>query len=179
MTVNAITNIGIKAVFLDFDGVLNSHAYFKSDPNNEDTEEGALDPKAIVKLNKLIAATGAKVVVSSSWRYGRSVERLTELLVKRGFVGEVIGKTADCVEVKHVDEISAHEHALYVAHARGDEIQEWLNKHPEVKSFVVLDDDSDMTTVKHRLVKTSLFLGGLLDHHVEEAIKMLADKETK
>jgi hypothetical protein len=137
----------------------------KSSPDHEDSEEGALDPKAIARLNRLIEATGAKVVISSSWRYGRTVERLQELLTKRDFVGEVIDKTVDCVLHKE----------LYVADERGHEIREWLNRHPEVKSFVVLDDDNDMATVADRHIKTSLFRGGLLDEHVDRAIEMLME----
>ena len=57
----------------------------------------------------------------------------------------------------------------------GDEIASWLHGRPEVESFVVLDDDSDMTAVQDRHVKTS-FDGGLLDEHVERAIQMLGSE---
>jgi hypothetical protein len=165
-----------KCVFLDIDGVLNSHSFFNS-PENQDGPSGALDPKAVARLNAIIAKTGAKVVVSSSWRYGRSVAELQAILEGRGFVGEVIDKTNDHVDVVHVDEISIHEHALYLAFERGAEIKEWLNRHQEVKSFVVLDDDREAEVAGHadRFIHTNLFLGGLLDRHVEEAVRILED----
>jgi hypothetical protein len=156
-------------LFLDFDGVLNSAAFFRS-PESKDGEAGALDPKAVARLNTIIAKTGAKVVVSSSWRYGRSVAELQAILDERGFVGEVIDKTADAI---HMDAADPKESGFYRAYARGDEIREWLDRHPEVKSFVALDDDWEMDAVKENHVKTNTFVGGLLDHHVEEAIRIL------
>ena len=69
----------MRIVFLDFDGVLNSHAYFNARTEKfEDVgEAGELDPTAVERLNRIIDATGALVVVSSSWRYARSRESKT------------------------------------------------------------------------------------------------------
>ena len=78
--------LSIKVVFLDFDGVLNSKEFFKS-PRHEESEAGALDPEAIARLNRLLAATGAVVVISSSWRHGYTVGALASMLESRGFVG--------------------------------------------------------------------------------------------
>jgi hypothetical protein len=167
----------MKIVFCDFDGVLNSHSFFNS-PENQPGPAGALDVKAVARLNAIIAKTGAKVVVSSSWRYGRSVAELQTILNECGFVGEVIDKTVDAMEVAHIDDISIHAHTLYVAYARGAEIKQWLDQHPEVEAFVVLDDDREAEVVGHpaRIIHTNMFLGGLLDRHVEEAIKILETK---
>lgn len=159
----------MKVIFLDFDGVLNSHAFMRSDPVDGAhlRESAALDPAAVLRLNRLVAETGAAVVVSSSWRYGRSVDRLRGILEERGFVGQVLDKTADWSRKEM--------NGLYVAQERGDEIRKWLDEHPEVTSFVVLDDDSDMTAVRDHHVKTSLFNGGLLDEHVDRAAAILRD----
>ena len=167
----------MRICFCDFDGVLNSHSFFNSTENKEGPA-GAIDPKAVARLNAIIAKTGAKVVVSSSWRYGRSVAVLQAILEERGFVGEVIDKTPDAVDVPHIDDVSIHAHALYVAYARGAEIKQWLDQHPEVKSFVVLDDDREAEVAGHpdRFIHTNLFLGGLLDRHVEEAVGILEGK---
>ena len=51
---------------------------------------------------------------------------------------------------------------------RGMEIAEWLKGHPEVTSFVILDDCSDMAELKHRLVLTNP-IDGLDDPDVERA----------
>jgi len=157
----------VKIVFLDFDGVLNSHRYFASRGLEKDvTEEAeALDPKAVARLNRLIEVTGASVVISSSWRHGRSLDRLAYMLALRGFIGPVIDKTVDWSEP---DEGKL----IYTAQERGDEIRIWLDAHPEVTTFVALDDDSDMTAVRDFHVKTSLD-EGLLDEHVDRAISIL------
>jgi hypothetical protein len=39
------------------------------------------------------------------------------------------------------------------------EIQSWLNSHPEVSAFVIVDDDEDMAHLMPKLVKTSWHSG--------------------
>ena len=148
----------MKVVFLDFDGVLNSKAFFKS-PRHEDSEAGALDPEAIARLNRLLAATGAVVVISSSWRHGYTIEQLVVLLACRGFVGTVHDKTRDWISAACTQ--------------RGDEIADWLRDHPECSTYVVLDDGADMDAVRERFIQTDVEGMGLLDEHVDRAIAML------
>ncbi len=136
---------------------MNSHAWLyrkDRDPGMEfnGNEHLMLDPVAV---NEILAHTGAKVVISSSWRHGWTLERLREILAAAGFVGEVIDITP-----------------RYGA-SRGHEIKEWLVDHDEGHDpYVILDDDSDMGPLMSKLVKTS-FETGLLDLHVEEAIERL------
>lgn len=156
-------------VFLDIDGVLNSSAFFIQSPDHEDTEAGAIDPAAVRRLNRLLASTGAVVVVSSSWRYDRTVEDLQRLLEVRGFVGQVVDKTPDITEQS--------EHGIFLRCAtRGQEIFAWLQFQRVPVAFgsmVILDDDTDIAPLSHRHVKTDIFGGGLLDVHVDRAIEML------
>jgi hypothetical protein len=162
----------VKVIFLDFDGVLNCKAYFEacldrgSEPttSDEDSEASALDPEALSRLNRIVEATDAKVVVSSSWRHGRSVEQLETLLRSRGFRGAVHDKTMDW---------STTESGIFAGEQRGDEIREWLDRHPQVDAYVVLDDDNDMDAVRERFVQTDMHGGGLQDSHVERVIFML------
>lgn len=166
----------IKACFLDFDGVINSHAYLYArakvgEPHDsrEPGEAGAIDPESVTRLNRLIDATGAKVVISSSWRHACTLARLRELLTSRGFTGEVIGKTPDLVP----NQDTLVKRAVV---ERGDEVRAWLEWAPlygiEVESFVCLDDSSDFSAVADRLVRTD-FDNGLTDDHVDRAIEML------
>ena len=56
---------------------------------------------------------------------------------------------------------------------RSLEIQQWLENN-EVESYIILDDENDMLPEQQsRFVKTSYYLHGLEDHHVEESIKLL------
>lgn len=149
----------MKIIFLDWDGVLNNRPYFVEHKMSLvkalTNATPAFDPAAVERLNDLVAATGAWVVISSSWRNGRSLTSLRGHLARRGFRGYVYGKTPDLP-----------------GRERGDEIRQWLDRHPLVTSFVVLDDDADMTAVRENFVQTSMDTG-LTDDHVTAAIALL------
>ena len=52
-----------------------------------------IDPKSINELNRIIIETGAKVVISSTWRKQYNLNELRVLFSKAGFVGEILGVT--------------------------------------------------------------------------------------
>lgn len=169
----------MKILFLDVDGVLNSqetfrkrHAAYEA-AKAEDAEAvlnehafplGHLDTDLIERLNVICERTGCHIVVSSTWRITRTPEEVAELLTQKGFrYGNVVidrtGRNAD--------------------DRRGGEIQDWLDKHPEVTHYVILDDDTadiigDYTDKKHpnNFVHTDHKLG-LQDADVERAILIL------
>lgn len=135
----------MKLIFLDFDGVLNSEAFYvkrNADAYNtiyvpKDYPFSEFCPEAIENLNSLIEQTGANIVVSSTWRIGKTTEQLQSMLEKVGFKGCVIGKTP-----------MMRKASIF----RGNEIHRWIadsteligkNSH-EFYSYVILDDDSDM-----------------------------------
>lgn len=143
----------MKIVFLDFDGVLNSLSFCRAFP-----QRGliGLDEVAVQRVRKICFRTGAKIVVSSSWRIIHALEDLQYRLGALGLPMDwVIGVTP-----KHLK-------------SRGHEIQTWLDEHPEVTNFVILDDDSDMAHLMDRLIQTT-FEDGLLEKHVKLAVEMLA-----
>jgi len=136
----------MKIIFLDIDGVLNHQLFYEEKSQNQRYKEIGhplcdLDPKAVGYLNTLIEDTGAQVVISSTWRKGKTVQAMQELLEKVGFKGKVIGLTpvlywsGDC--------------KTYHSAPRGCEIVEWMHRFSESKNdfierYVILDDDSDM-----------------------------------
>lgn len=142
----------MKIIFLDFDGVLVSgFDYFLGDVPNK---------AAVAALNRVIEATGASIVVSSSWRVGTSLKELQETLNNWGVRGIVIGKTP---VIKYLNE------------PRGIEIQEFIEDFTltdDIESFVIIDDNSDMCELKPYLVLTEK-RNGLTDSDAEECIKML------
>lgn len=158
----------MKVVFLDFDGVLNSTTFHEASgkrqqPNSLPSKlsmewwaEG-VDPEAVARLNGLLKRTGAKVVVSSSWRLGTDERWLQRVLEMRGFEGEVIGKTERWVE-----------------RDRSYEIQRWLAT-TRVEGFVILDDDGGADIAGH-FVRTD-FNAGLTDEDVERAVKVLGEAQ--
>lgn len=153
-------------VFLDIDGVLNGqHMADQIDMQHsqlgcqnkfarraDGTEprchcfelDNQLDKACIARLNVLLRKLDARVVFSTSWRRILDTEDLTRILVENGFAGEVVGATPD-----HANDPTWHdwhrEQGLIGASCdRGWEIDAWLHEHPEVTSFVILDDCSDM-----------------------------------
>jgi hypothetical protein len=165
--------VSLRVIFLDFDGVLNSVRYilgnraWKKDGSWKKTRDRhaiyamwktQIDRRAVRRLNRIVRATGARIVVCSTWRLIHPVGRLRRLLRDRGFVGSVIGATPDI------------EHA-----ARGMECAAWLARHRRpIESFVALDDMDDYEPMMSRLVRTSTFRrDGLEDRHVKRAIQLL------
>lgn len=112
------------------------------------------DEKAVARLQRLVEATDAKIVISSTWRLLHSLSDIRGLLDKHGFKGNVIDKTPRIPDG-----------------VRGGEIQSWLEG-KNVDSFVILDDDDDMEPLMDKLVQTD-FESGLQDEHVERAVEML------
>ena len=168
----------MRVVFLDIDGVLN-HATTRHDvaPSTTEPLPIPIAPECMQRLNRLIAETGAKVVISSSWRKFARWQDLGPALVRHGLVGDVIGETPDLPndatwlanwEKRHGRPFE------FDRLERGWEIGEWLNAHPEVTSFVILDDVSDMDWLRPWLVLTHP-CDGLDDPDVERA-KYLLDR---
>lgn len=149
----------MKIIFLDIDGVLNCddtfikqraeydkdrEAYLEKLKNHHFSEDVDIDKKLVEELNKIIRATGAKIVVSSSWRIGRTVEELRHLLKRNGCIGEVIDRTG------------RSSHGI-----RGFEIQEWIDTHKEfhIENFIILDDDADMEHLYSFLIRHNFRYG--------------------
>jgi hypothetical protein len=168
----------VHVIFLDIDGVLNSEAHLRrldeqhrqrghTDPTRP--KECQIDRDAVARLNRLVAETRAKIVISSSWRKLLDPPELYRVLESHGLVAEIVGETPDghndpemLATVGHIDRIF-----------RGHEIDLWLRQHPGVTRFVILDDSSDMAMHKNRLVQTDCE-EGLLDEHVELAIRVMS-----
>lgn len=144
-----------KVIFLDIDGVLNYQSckerfdkyYFVSD-------------KKIELLKQLVDKTDAKIVLSSTWRYGwvnppnedtPMYEALKKKLESYGII--ISDKTP-------------------VIGYRGTEIDEWLMRHPEVDKFVIFDDNQGLKPHGNHHIQTS-WKYGLLEKHIKLAEEIL------
>jgi hypothetical protein len=82
--------------FLDLDGVLNSTDWYNRRgpilPEHTHLSYN-VDPLAIERLNRLCAATKAKVVFSSSWRGGYTLRRLNADFKALGLCPRFVGIT--------------------------------------------------------------------------------------
>src|SRR5262245_31712256 len=93
----------MKVIFLDLDGGLNSLRYFEdiageprtmlAVPAGEVQQFTEIDPSAVARLNRIVAASGAHIVLSTTWRALFPLDVLQGALATRGFVGRVIGTT--------------------------------------------------------------------------------------
>ena len=116
-----------------------------------------LDQKAILNLQDIVFITGAEIVLSSSWRISTTrTKQLKEQLLPYGLT--IIDRTISDARSN-----------------RGEEIKEWLSRHPEVDHFVILDDDDEFEddSLKNNFVKTT-FEEGLLEQHAAKAIEILS-----
>lgn len=164
----------MKVIFLDFDGVLNNnevlddayqlamHLRASGEPNDyiRVAHDYAMVDRVLVgRVQEICECTGAVVVISSTWRILNTLVELREILATKGLKAEVIGVTPR--------KMSGY---------RGEEIGIWLNEHPEVEFFVILDDGSDMDPHSDRLVQTDCE-EGIQDRHVSRAVELLNPQE--
>lgn len=109
-------------LFLDIDGVVNCKSTMQR-------HRGAIgiDPYLAFLVGKIQLDTGCKVVLSSTWRlWEDSREEVRKQVV------DFIDVTVDLGLANYADK------------PRGQEIQQWLDRHPTVIKYAILDDDSDM-----------------------------------
>lgn len=164
----------MKYIFLDIDGVLNSKKYGESDYYKKATADMSdaevmliahhlhIDPDAVKLVNDLVARSGAKVILSSTWRGKYSCAEMTEMLKGRGATFEISDATPALFGKVHSSRIP-----------RGKEIGHFLRLLEEwPEAYVILDDHEDMMTHKPFLVKTDGKFG-LTQDDVEKALKIL------
>lgn len=149
----------MKVLFLDIDGVLNSTRYMLElkEKGQEFRYDKHMCPLSMRVLNEVLEKSGAKVVISSSWRIVHSLKEIEEVLVSNGFKGEIIGVTPKGTGLTRV---------------RGHEIKDWLMQNPGVTHFAIVDDDSDMGSLMDKLVQTR-HATGLLEEHLWPLLKHL------
>ena len=107
-------------------------------PIREWDRYGDLDPVCIQVLSEIVAGGRADVVVTSTWRYGKTVVELREILDAAGFSGNVVDKAP--IGAPGAD--------------RGVEITTWLSEHA-VGGYVIIDDHVAMGELRTHLVLTT------------------------
>jgi len=147
----------MKIIFLDFDGVINRQV--KSMHEDGEWLFDLWVPECVKWLNHITDATGAKIVVSSSWKHCGDLPKLKGILKDAGVTGECIGSTPT---LEGIDP----------GCGRGHEIAAWIYQHWPVESFVILDDGCDMVHLMPRLVRTES-KNGLTEQHSRFAIGQL------
>lgn len=146
----------MNVIFLDFNGILDTY---------DNLDE--IEPSNLMRLKKLVDMFEAKIVISSSLkntyyytgRYGRLLQYIIDTLLENGI--DVIGITPK-------------------AESREKEIKMYLDEHPEIDKFCILDDDYEMESLKDNLVKVPMQMQvghkGFTDEYLEQAISIMSRK---
>lgn len=145
----------MNAIFLDVDGVLNS---MRTPAWMGDDWDIPL-AKHLYQLKRIVDETGAKIVISSSWREHAACMRKLDLALK-------------------VFELPIYSITPHMNLNRALEIKTWLAEHPEIDRFVILDDDRYYFEVEYcnKLVLTSP-AKGLTAKEADLAIALLTDDD--
>lgn len=140
-----------KVIFLDIDGpMIPVRAYWL--PTQTKPHVSVFDPVAVSLLNKLIEASGAKIVMSSSWRK-QGYDVVVELLSKNG------------VDPKHLHE--DWDTPWKFSSQRIHEIKWWLDDHSEVTHYVAIDDESLLTDFVPNAIQADTYEGFSLRNYLE------------
>lgn len=144
----------MNVVFLDFDGVVNI-PYWSKDENGKLScsynypSDGTVNSyQAIQWVSEFCEKYSYNVVVSSTWRLGSFDYR--KCLYDSGLREniKVMGATPSLRDKQ-----------------RGDEITQYLKEHPEIKNYLIFDDDVDMTIHMDKLVKCDCVVGFTLNQY--------------
>ena len=117
-------NSGVRIIFLDLSGTMTPDGLEDTDP---------IDRAKVARLNKITEATSAKIVISSDWvkpypgvGQDKQFAKVSVELIEHGVRGDIIGYTPQ----------GEKEYMFQ----RGEQIRRYLDAHPKIASFVVLDD---------------------------------------
>ena len=171
-------------IFLDFDGVLNTENHFA-----KMTVEGVptrdyygpkFDPKAVANLQKIIEATDAWIIVSSSWRY-MGLKDLQRMWTDRNLPGWIAGITPLHTDddklletdLSQLDEITPE----MFSSSRGNEIKAYFNEMPgnssDSQRYVILDDLNEVLPEQESHFIRINPIVGITEEDVERAVEKL------
>ena len=147
----------MKVIFLDIDGVLNGNLYVS---NNV----GVLIDETRLKLIKnVIDATNAEIVLSSSWKGHWEKDEIE---------CDETGREINAIFAEKG--LSIYDKTPVYTRDRKREIIEWLNAHPNVTNFVVIDDSPfEEDVLKDHFVLTSRLRYGIDEVDAKKAVSIL------
>lgn len=164
-----------KYLFLDIDGVLNHDSWFESPEFKKcksNWRVSMFDPVCIQRVNRILQETGAKLVISSSWR---DMKDLPEIFAGVGLpikfdttpYAEIIYPDLNPIQDVFSDEDD-------IRYWRGSEIK-WYLDHNTNKDYTycILDDDCDMLDEQLEYFICTSNPKGLTDKLTNRAIEIL------
>lgn len=154
----------MKVIFLDFDGVITS------DDSNWSLMQDKMD---LVK--HICDETGAKIVISSSWRTC-NLKTTLKYATAEGTIGvgdapySLTEYTIDITPCYYWEPIS-----MAGISTRGGEIETWLKRNISlnIENYVILDDDNDMLDSQQTHLVLTSWEHGISEADTERAINIL------
>lgn len=138
---------------MDFDGVLNH--------DDVDGKRLEFEKDNVANMRDLLRRVPADIVVISAWRKEMSVSEMNAFFRANGLPSDrIVSKTSEPQEKG----------------GRGREITIWLDAHPDVKNYVIIDDNAiDLEDYMDFLVKPTSSKG-LTKKDVDRAEMMLSSR---
>ncbi len=142
-------------ILLDIDGVMiPARGWSAPELLSDDFPE--FSSKAVASLNKIIGATNASLLLTTSHKFNFSLSTWKQIFQRRGIDAEI----------SRLDSREKFEN-------RKEEILFWLKSHQSDDKFVIIDDDKSLnalpTQLKNKLILTSSLIG-LNDELADKAI---------
>lgn len=137
----------MKVLFLDIDGVCNCQSTLE--------HHGSfigIDPVMAERARRIVVEAQCHVVLSSTWRLHANSRK------------EVVEKV--CAFIDTTPSLPTG--------FRGDEVKWWLERHPEVERYAILDDDEDFW--KDQPLFRTTWAAGLTDEIADQVIDYLNAK---
>lgn len=143
-------------IYLDIDGVMIPASSWRK---LEILEDGfpEFSARATDALNKIITATNADIVLTTSHKHSFTIEGWVEIFETRGVI------------VNNVSRLPQNINNL----SRKQELLEWFTSENSLEKFIIIDDDKSLNglpeNLKNRLIQTSGSVG-LTDYLADEAL---------
>jgi len=162
----------LKLLCLDIDGVCNNQQHISDNHGAKIGGVRQLSPVLCERVQRICTATGAQILLTSTWRLSTKRPRMQAMLAARGLTARIVGYTPQILT--RVDAIG------YDEANRGVEIHRWLTQAPRgITGIVVIDDDpgacldaNDDPFLYPWYVRT-YFHSGITEEDVPKAIMML------
>lgn len=144
----------MKVIFLDFDGVINDWYTFES-----------VNEENLLNLKKIVDETNAKIVVTSSSKYAFQ-RKINQVEYEESRCYKIYVKALLTIGIE------VYDFTPYINGDRRKEITEYLRLHPEIKEYLILDDDYIIEDLKEHQVYLDLYKG-IKKEHIEPSINIL------
>lgn len=159
----------MRVVFLDIDGVLNDLGWlYHSNDHIKPYIRGSLhhskaslSPGCVRLFNHLHEKYPFHIVLISAWRSKHTIEEMRRVF-----------STINAPLLEYLP----NEHT-YSNSSRGLQIKKWLQEHPEVSSYLILEDEPDERMDRTNLVQPSRELGGFNFRNMQEAFEVFQKQE--